>query len=255
MSISIFSEKFNQILERAKTDENIIGLFFVGSRGKGFENEYSDYDIAIITKDEAVEKLKTEFPKNKFENIEFIVMSLSEFKDYAEWGSAFAWDRYTFLHVKALVDKTGEVQKLIDEKGLIPEPERHNFIASVLDDYINWVFRAVKCFRNKNILGARLEASASIPSLLDVLFALENRPKPFLGYLEKELKAYPLKKIPWPADEFLKKILLILSTADIKTQQEILKMIEILLRKEGFGKVFDDWKGKDKWAMEYSPNE
>jgi len=134
---------------------------------------------------------------------------------------------------------------------LIPESERHDFIASSLDDYINYVFRSVKCFRNQNIFGARLEASASIPSLLDVLFALHNRLRPFYGYLEKELKAYSLEKLPWPADEFLKKILLILSTADIKIQQEILKAMEKLSRREGFGKVFDDWKGKNKWAMTY----
>lgn len=250
---SKFSKEFNQILEQAKIDENIIGLFFVGSRGKGFENEHSDYDIAIITKVKAAKKVKAEFPKNKFENIEFIIMSLSEFKQYAEWGSKYAWDRYNFWRVKALVDKTGEVQKIIDEKAIISKSVRHNFIAGVLDDYINWVFRSVKCFSNNNMFGARLEASASIPSLLDLVFALENRPKPFLGYLEKELKACPLKKLPWKTDEFLKKILLILSTADIKTQQEILQTMEKLLRKEGFGKVFDEWKGKDKWAMEYRP--
>ena len=246
-----FSKKFNQLLKRAKTDENIIGLFFVGSRGKGFENEHSDYDIMMIVNNEVAGTLKGEFPKNKFENIELIVMSLSEFMQYAEWGSAFVWDRYTFSHVKALVDKTGEVQKLIDEKGLIPGLKRYDFIVESLDGYINQVFRSVKCFCNKNILGARLEASASIPSLLDVLFALHNRLWPFYGYLEKELKAYSLEKLPWPADEFLKKILLILSTADIKIQQEILKAMEKLSRREGFGKVFDDWKGKDKWAMTY----
>lgn len=248
-----FSKKFNQLLEKAKTDKNIIGFFLVGSRGKGFESEHSDYDIVIITKDKATKKVKAEFSKNKFENIELIVMSLSEFKKYAEWGSEFAWDRYNFWRVKALIDKTGEVQKLINEKGAIPESERHNFIAGTLDNYINCVFRSVKCFSNNNILGARLEASASIPSLLDLIFGLENRPKPFLGYLEKELKTYPLKKLSWKSKEFLKKILLVLSTADVKAQQEILKTMEKLLRKEGFGKVFDEWRGKDKWAMEYRP--
>jgi len=78
-----FSKKFNQLLKRAKTDENIIGLFFVGSRGKGFENEHSDYDIMMIVNNEVAGTLKGEFPKNKFENIELIVMSLSEFMQYA----------------------------------------------------------------------------------------------------------------------------------------------------------------------------
>jgi len=52
------SEKFNQLLERAKADNNIVGLFLVGSRGKGFENEHSDYDVKIITNDEITEAYK-----------------------------------------------------------------------------------------------------------------------------------------------------------------------------------------------------
>jgi len=78
-----FFEKFNQLLKRAKADENIIGFFLIGSRGKGFESEHSDYDIAIITKDEVAETLKDEFPKQKFENIELIVMSLGRLNVFA----------------------------------------------------------------------------------------------------------------------------------------------------------------------------
>jgi len=250
---SKFSEKFNQLLDRAKTDENIIGLFLVGSRGKGFDNEHSDYDIKIITNDEVAETYNKEFAVLKSEDIDLVVMSLSELKSYAEWNTPFAWDRYTFSHVKTLIDKTGEIQKMIDQKGLIPEKERHDFIANALDGYINQVFRSIKCFRNQNTFGARLEASVSIPCLLDLVFALHGRPKPFFGYLEKELNLYPLEKLPWKADEFIQKILLILSSADLATQQEMLKTIEIWLRKEGFKKVFDDWEGKDKWTMNYRP--
>lgn len=247
------SEKFNQLLERAKTDANVIGLFLVGSRGKGFDNEHSDYDIKIITSDEVEETYNKEFSILKSIDLDLSVMSLTNFKDYAEWNTPFAWDRYTFLHVKTLIDKTGEIQRLIDEKGVIPEKERHDFIFEAIDGYLNHVFRSVKCFRNQNIAGARLEASASIPYLLDVVFALHGRPKPFLGYLEKELDSYPLEKLPWKADEFIQKILFIISTADLATQQELLKTVEIWSRQEGFNDVFDPWGGKDKWAMTYRP--
>ena len=245
------SEKFNQLLERAKADNNIVGLFLVGSRGKGFENEHSDYDVKIITNDEITEAYKKELATLKSEDIDLVVKSLSDLKSYAEWGSLSAWDRYTFSHVKTLVDKTGEIQKLIDRKGIIPEKEKHEFIYEALDGYINHVFRSVKCFRNQNITGARIEASASIPYLLDVVFAVEGRLKPFYGYLEKELNSYPLEKLPWKNAEFIQKILLIISSANLITQQEMLKTVEVLLRKEGFGKVFDDYEGKDKWTINY----
>ena len=35
-------EIFEDLLNEAKTDENIIGFFLGGSRGKGYENDLSD---------------------------------------------------------------------------------------------------------------------------------------------------------------------------------------------------------------------
>lgn len=244
-------EQFAQLLEEAKTNPDIIGFFLGGSRGKGFENEQSDYDPRMIVKNEVAKTYHEKYESMVLEEINLVVMSLSEFRDYALWGTPEAGDRYDFTHVKALVDKTGEVQKLIDDKGSIPDDNRNDFIAQTLDAYINGVYRSVKCFRNHNETGARLEASTSIPYLLDLVFALHNRPKPFYGYLERELKAYPLEKLPWSGEEFLEKLLTILSNADSETQQEILKTVEKLFRKEGFGRVFDNWEGKDKWTMTY----
>jgi predicted nucleotidyltransferase len=247
------SKKFDYLLHMAKEDSNVTGFILLGSRGKGFENEYSDYDIIIIAEDNFLEICKEKYEKEHSEKLDLGVLSLSEFENYAEWSSQTSWDRYTFSHVKALVDKTGEIQRMIDLKGQIPESVRNDVIADSLDAYINQVYRSMKCFRTGNIVGARLEASREIPYLLDFIFALHNRLKPFYGYLEKELKSYPLEKMPWKTEDFLRKILLILSTADIDTQQELLKSVEILSRKEGFGKVFDDWTGRDKWAMTYKP--
>lgn len=244
-------EQFAQLLEEAKTNPDIIGFFLGGSRGKGFENEQSDYDPRMIVKNEVAKTYHEKYESMVLEEIDLVVMSLSEFRDYALWGSPEAGDRYDFTHVKALVDKTGEVQKLIDDKGSIPDDNRNDFIAQTLDAYINGVYRSVKCFRNHNETGARLETSTSIPHLLDLVFALHNRPKPFYGYLERELKAYLLEKLPWSGEEFLEKLLTILSNADPETQQEILKTVEKLFRKEGFGRVFDNWEGKDKWTMTY----
>ena len=211
-------EQFAQLLEEAKTNPDIIGFFLGGSRGKGFENEQSDYDPRMIVKNEVAKTYHEKYESMMLEEIDLVVMSLSEFRDYALWGTPEAGDRYDFTHVKALVDKTGEVQKLIDDKGSIPDDNRNDFIAQTLDAYINGVYRSVKCFRNHNETGARLEASTSIPYLLDLVFSLHNRPKPFYGYLERELKAYPLEKLPWSGEEFLKKLLTILSNADPETQ-------------------------------------
>lgn len=246
-------ELFKQVLEEVKNDENFLGCVLVGSRGKGFENEHSDYDAVLIVKDGIQEHYKQKYEKLGNPEVELKVMSLDEYREHAAWGSAMEWDRYDYAHVKILVDKTNQLESISQQKGNIPEEARHDFVSRSLDAYINHVFRSVKCHRSNNLVGARLEAAASIPFLLDVVFGFEGRVKPFLGYIEKELTTYPLVKMPWDADTFIQSILRILETADLQTQQQLLKDVEQVARKEGFGKVFDEWEGKDQWTMTFSP--
>jgi hypothetical protein len=245
--------EFKEVVKRSKNDSNIVGLFLVGSRGKGFAGKYADYDAVMIVKDKVAKTYKKRFDSDGLDEIDLLVMSISEFKNHAAWDSPEAWDRYDYVHVKMLVEKGKRVKKIIESIGCIPKKERHDFVARSLDGYINGVFRSVKYFRNHNMVGARLEAAQSIPYLLDALFALEGRPKPFFGYLELELKKFPLKNLIGSPKFFVSTLLKIQSTADLKAQQNLLKKAEILFRQKGFGQVFKDWEGKDKWAMNFSP--
>src|SRR3989338_6144057 len=163
-------KQFTELLKEAKTNSDIIGFILGGSRGKGFQNSHSDYDIRMIVRDKVAKTYQRKYEKIKFKDIDLVVISLSEFRKYALWGSPEAWDRYDFTHVEPLVSKSAEIQKLINDKGSFPKNKRHDFIVYNLDAYINCVFRSVKCFRNQNEAGARLEASTSIPYLLDLVF-------------------------------------------------------------------------------------
>jgi predicted nucleotidyltransferase len=242
-------QRFEELLEQAKNDPKILGFFLTGSRGKGFENENSDYDLWILVEDD---ESKSRLSMMEFENFDICVDIISEFEKYAAWGSNEAWDRYDFSHIEVLVDKTGTIQKLVDEKGSLPKENKDDFIRSSLDAYINSVFRSVKYHRKQEFKAAQLEAAAGISSLLNVVFGLHDRIiTPFFGYLEKELHKFPLEKLSMNSGQFTENIATILSTADLSTQQETLKMVEKLARAEGYGKVFDEWEGKDKWAMNY----
>ena len=42
---------FKELIEEAKNDPNVIGFFLGGSKGKGRETKFSDYDIQVIVKD------------------------------------------------------------------------------------------------------------------------------------------------------------------------------------------------------------
>lgn len=237
---------FNILLEEAKTDKNILGFILGGSRGKGFETESSDYDVRIIVKDEVAEEYEKKYQAKAFDRVDLCVDSYGYFKTYAAWEGADAWDRYDFTHNKVLVDKTGDINSIAVEKGQVPEAFKKAFIERSLDGYINGVYRSAKCIKNNNQTGAILEGANSLPYLLDALFALNGRMKPFLGYLEKELNTYPLVNTPLESQEFIMVILKISQTGEVVSQQKLFKSISDFFKREGFAHVFEGWEGKDQ---------
>ena len=240
-----------KFLAEAAADSNILGLFSTGSCGKEMTTDESDFDVTMIVKDETIKEYQ-----NKYKGIggvmcDLSVKTMNGFKDDAAWGGPMVWDRYNYTHLKAEVDKTGEIQKIIDEKGVIPLNKREEFISTSLDGFINQVYRSVKCWRDGNQIASGLEAADGIPSLLQAIFGLEGRVKPFYKYLDWELTNYPLKKIPWSKDEFISIILKIVQTGDLSAQQTVLKSVEDIFRKEGFNQVFDSWEEMLPWMESF----
>jgi hypothetical protein len=246
-------EQFQRILHAAQADPQALGLFLSGSRGKGFENEFSDYDICVILDDAAPSSWHERYRHFSSATVDLWTYTFSQFRDQAAaWDGPEAWDRYSYTHVRALIDKCdGKIQRLIDEKGVIPAERRVEWLRGRLDGYINSVYRSLKRLRKQDILGARLEAAESIGLLLDVLFGHEGRQRPFYGYLERELRSYPLGSLPIGADALLAKIDVIAANADRATQQELLATVDDLLRPAGFGDVFDGWGANYPWMQSF----
>ncbi len=237
--------EFRKLKEEVGKDPNILGFFLSGSRGKGFEGEYSDYDVYMIVKDRESNAYKERYPRKLYEKMDLMVYSLTEFREFASWKSPEWFARYSFAHVEVLIDKNGEIQKLVNEKARIPESHLAEFIRGSLDGYINYVYRSLKCIRDENLLAARLEAAYSIPLFFDVIFAIhDGRLRPYYKYLRWELEKFPLTKLPLDAIKIIESITKILDTADLETQQDLFEMIENVLRKEGYGDIFDEW-GED----------
>ena len=236
------SQSFDQLRELARDDPNVLAFWLGGSRGKGLATEHSDHDCLMIVTDAALGDYRDRFQQLGQSDIDCIVMTLGQFQAYAEWDGPQAWDRYSFAHARVDIDKTGEVQALMDAKACVPAAARAAFIDAALDHYVNQVYRALKNFRDGRPIAARLEAAESIPPLLDALFALHGgRLRPFYKYLQWELEAYPLDRLPWPAAVFLEKLLAILQSADADLQREIFGKIETVFRAAGHGRVFDAW--------------
>ena len=242
---------FNQILRDAQTDLNILAFWLSGSRGKGLSTAHSDYDCTMIVTADVLEEYRRKYENLGIIDIELSVSTFDLFRQYAAWGSPEAWDRYSFAHLKALVDKTGEAKALIHEKGCVPPREIPELIHRALDHYLNQVYRAIKCARDGHRVGARLEAAEQIHPLLEAVFALNGRLRPYYKYLEWELKMNPIAKLGIVPDDFLSALLEILTSGDIGTQQVLLCHIEKLFRIEGYGAVFDEWGQKLTWMKQY----
>lgn len=244
-------ELFVQLKEEAEKDPNIISLFLTGSRGKRMTTDLSDYDAIMVVKDKVFKKYKNKYKNYGKIDFDLSVMTIKELDNYAAWGGPSAWDRYNFAHLNVDIDKTGKIQQMLDKKTIVPKEKRKDFISGSLDHYLNQVYRYIKNLRDGNKEAAHLEAAESIPPLLDALFALEGRVKPFHKYLSWELINFPLAKLPWSQDKFVNNLIRVLKSADLKTQQEILKKVEHLFKKEGFGLVFDNWGEKAKLIVRF----
>lgn len=238
----IKQKEFEQILEKSKNDDRIIGLILTGGRGKGMFTENSDYDIAIITTDESVSSVKEEY-KGKQDIIDIRVLSISGFRIYAALGNVEDWDRYTYTHIKAQIDKTGEIQKIIDEKGVLPKDQISKVAKNALGGYLNSLYRSVKNHRDGNIFASHFDACESFPWLLIFLFAVEGRVRPYNKFLKWELEKYPLKKLPISSEDFLGKIESVIKSGDVEVQKELHKIVEEIAVKNNCSDVIDGWRG------------
>lgn len=237
-------EIYQKLMKEAEKDPDVIGFVLGAGRGKGFATENSDYDIAIIVQDEKKKESMEKYEKyHSTEVIDVGVYSLTEYKNYAAWDSEEAAHRYNFTYLKAQIDKTGEIQKIIDEKGVIPPDRVKEFVSKELDGYMNLYYRAIKDHRDGNLTASYFDGAESMFYLLTILFGLEGRLRPYNKYLEWDLKEHPLKFLPWPPDAFVGKLKKIMTTGDIETQKEIFTKVCELFRREGYGKVIDGWKG------------
>ena len=179
-------------------DPNIVGLYVGGSRGKGAATIHSDYDCDIVVHDHVVPEYRARFGGDDA-GFNLGVFGASEFRAYAAIGSSREWDRYNFAHLRAHVDKLdGEIQRLIEDKATMPAEIAATRLPLTLDAYINFTYRSLKNARDGRALAAQLDAAESANHLLNLVFLLHIRLRPYNKYLEWELTHWPLDDLPWP---------------------------------------------------------
>jgi hypothetical protein len=230
--------QFAALVADGRDDPNIVGLLLAGSRGLGdYVRAESDYDAYVILReDDLLAAYRERYPSAHGDAVEYILLSLDEFRTHATPGTPSRWNAYTFAHIEPLIDKLdGEVARIASAKALPGPGDAGEF----LDGYLNLYYRSKKNLAAGRELEGHLDAAESIPWFLDFLFAAHDRVRPFNKWLRWELRRYPLDD-PWRTD-LLRRIEAIVSTGSLEEQRRLFRDAEPLARARGLGDVVDGW--------------
>lgn len=180
--------------------EGFLGLVLSGSAGRAMATERSDLDVLVVLTDEAAAGRRT----TKSPDVDEVPTPLAELEELPAFGTDGWWYRWSFAWAPVLLDRTGGVLPGLVRRHatLAPDEQREVLVThDRLDGYVNYAFRSLKNDRDGRPLERRLDAAESVPWLLDTVFALEGRVRPYMKYLPWELRTHPLPH--WPAEETL----------------------------------------------------
>lgn len=121
------------------------------------------------------------------------------------FGSEGWWYRWSFAWAPVLIDRTdGRLDEFLLRQATVTEVEAEAILIAHdrLDGWINYAYRALKSDRDGHSVERRLDAAESVPWLLDTIFTLGGRVRPYHKYLPWELREHPLPD--WEPDELLR---------------------------------------------------
>lgn len=198
-------EQQELIVELAKRNdadhgEGLLGLVLSGSAARGMAAERSDLDVYVVLTDDAAR----ERPITRSTAVDEIPVSLSGLENVPPFGSQGWWFRWSYAWAPTLLDRTdGRIPAAVRRQATLTLEEADAVLVDHdrLDGWINYAYRALKADRDDRPLERRLDAAESMPWLLDVVFALAGRVRPYHKYLPWEVREHPLPD--WPADVFL----------------------------------------------------
>jgi hypothetical protein len=180
--------------------DDLLGVVLSGSAGRALATPHSDLDVVVVLSDEAAAGRSTVHSPEVDEAVD----AWSELLDVPPFGTEGWWFRWTYAWAPVLLDRTGgELAAAAHRQATLTDDEADRVLIDHdrLDGWVNFGYRALKSDRDGRPLEARLDAAESVPWLLDVVFAIAGRVRPYNKYLAWELRTHPLDG--WPAEELL----------------------------------------------------
>lgn len=236
---------YDTLVALAAAEPSVVGVVLKGSRAHdGMATEHSDHDLYVVVADGATTELSP-LHGHRSPRLDVIVLPLAEFRAAGMPG----FERYALARAEVVLDRldggTG-IARLLAEKGRLDADEAFREAGELLDAYANSLYRSLKNDRDGQHLAARLDAADSVRFLLELLFTLDRRPRPYNKYLEWELARCPLPG--WDTGALLEAVGRISATGDTAVQRSVFARVEADVRRAGLGEVLDAW-GEDLRLM------
>lgn len=187
------------LAERYAADHGsgLLGLVLSGSTARGMATDSSDLDVYVVLSDETAQAPAA----SRSSAVDEIPITLTDLESVPRFGSPGWWQRWSFAWAPTLLDRTaGRIPAAARRQATLTPDESHAVLIDHdrLDGWLNLAYRALKADRDGLRAECRLDAAESVPWLLDVVFALAGRVRPYNKYLTWELTEHPIKD--WPVD-------------------------------------------------------
>lgn len=234
-------EAYDDFVARATADPNVVGILLCGSRSREeWATVHSDYDVIVVTSDRT--NTFDELDGNRSEQLDLVVMDLETYRSYALPGRPDEWAAYGLARAQVVLDRLGgQIAELTAQKGVLTGDEARKRAAWWLDNYINSLYRSAKNHRDGRSAESHFDGAESVHHVIETLFALRGRVRPYNKYLRWELDRYPLGAVQWEADRLIPRLRRILADGDMASQRALFADVEQAARSMGFGAVLDSW--------------
>lgn len=214
----------SQVLARASADPAVLGVVLTGSRARGVATPQSDCDVTVVVAEQAVawtHGIRTA----ELDEVRCTPEALADTTPH--------WQRYSYRGAKVLLDRLGgRIAELVDRQATPTREEAERQARTALDAYINQLYRAVKGYRDGAAHSAYLDQIESVPWLLETVFALHGRLRPYNKYLSWELDGFPLPE-PWNSA--------LRPARAVARSLALFPTVETLARRRGHDDVLDGW--------------
>lgn len=238
-------EEFAALLARVQDDPRVVGVVLSGSHARqGMATEHSDYDVALVANDDAVDDLRHASRRDGL--LDVWVTPLSEFRREILTGDS---PDYSYVHAQVLKDTPDQlIADLVQQKASLTADQAAGR-EWTLDAFLNSAYRALKNDRDGNPFAYQLDAADAIGFHLYYVFALHRRERPYNKYLHWELTHYPLPAPEWAPNHLLPLLTAAVSPTGAPALRQLLNELEPHAREAGHGSTLDDW-GEDLAFMQ-----